>query len=66
MANSKLTTERRRAVVEDVIWLTDCGEHPENVARRVGYRSPETLARALQDWDEHSLARRLNRSKVAA
>lgn len=66
MANSKLTTERRRAVIEDVTWLTDCHEHPENVARRLGYANADSLAYLLRRWGEPSLARRLGRREVAA
>lgn len=61
--------EHRRAVTEDVIWMTDCGEHPDNIVRRLHesgyhYSSAESLARVLDKWHEHSLARRL--SGVAA
>ena len=61
MADSKLTTEHRRHVIEDVIWLTDCGEHPENIARRLGYKEPKNLERTLHKWGEPSLARRMSR-----
>lgn len=53
--------EHRRNVIEDVVWLTDCGESPEQVARQLGYTSADTLARVLERWDEPSLARRLTR-----
>lgn len=52
-------TEHRRNVIEDVIWLTDCGEAPEQVARSLGYANARNLARCLEKWDEPSLARRI-------
>lgn len=68
MASTKTTDvqEHRRHVIEDVEWLTDCGEHPENVATRLGYASAKTLARVLEKWGEPSLARRLTRTEAAA
>lgn len=53
--------QRRQAVIEDVEWLTDCGEHPENVARRVGYANAANLAVMLDRWGRAGLARRLRR-----
>ena len=29
--------EHRRTVIEEVTWLTDCGESPEIIARAVSY-----------------------------
>ena len=49
----------RRRVIEDVIWLTDCGEAPEQVARSLGYANARNLAAVLARWDEPSLARRI-------
>ena len=68
MASTKNTDahDHRRHVIEDVEWLTDCGEHPENVARRLGYASAKTLARMLERWGRPSLARRLTRTEAAA
>lgn len=68
MASTKTTDvqEHRRDVIEDVEWLTDCGEHPENVARRLGYASAKTLARMLERWGRPGLARRLTRTEAAA
>ena len=66
MATSRLLfshDEHRRDVIEDVIWLTDNGESPEQVARRLGYASAKTLARVLEKWGEPSLARRLTRPR---
>ena len=40
--------DHRRDVIEEVIWLTDCGESPEQVARRLGYTSADTLGRVLE------------------
>lgn len=60
--------DHRREVIEDVIWLTDCGEAPANIARRLGYASADNLARLMYRWGEPSLARRLTaeREGVAA
>ena len=58
--------EHRRHVIEDVEWLTDCGEHPENVARRLGYANPTNLADLLTRWGRPGLARRLTRERVTA
>lgn len=61
--------DRRRLIIEDVEWLTDCGEHPENVLRRLAeagyvYASVDTLVRVLEKWDRASLARRLTRERM--
>lgn len=66
MPATNYPTEHARNVIEDVIWLTDCREHPENIARRLGYRSPDNLARTLQRWGRESLARRLVPERVRA
>ena len=65
-ANTADVQEHRRHVIEDVEWLTDCGEHPENVARRLGYANPTNLADLLTRWGRPSLARRLTRERVTA
>ena len=62
MATSRLPSSRdehRRTVIEDVTWLTDCGESPEHIARRLGYGSAKNLARSLERWGRPSLARRI-------
>lgn len=67
MATSRLPSkpiEHRRNVVEDVTWLTDCGDSPEHVAHRLGYASAESLATVLDRWGEPSLARRLRRPRL--
>lgn len=56
--------ERRHTVIEDVTWLTDCGDSPEHVAHRLGYANAENLARSLERWGEPSLARRLRRPRL--
>lgn len=58
--------DHRRNVIEDVEWLTDCGESPDHIAHRLGYSSPATLAAVLTRWGRPSLARRLSRERVAA
>ena len=59
----ELLSDHRRDVIEEVIWLTDCGESGEHIARRLGYTSAKTLARVLEKWNEPSLARRLTRPR---
>ena len=68
MASSRLSDvqEHRRHVIEDVEWLTDCGESPDHIAHRLGYASPATLADVLTRWGRHGLARRMTRTQVAA
>ena len=56
---------RRRDVIEDVTWLTDCAESPEHIAHRLGYANADNLGRVLEKWGKRSLARRL-RPEVAA
>ena len=56
--------EHRRTVIEEVTWLTDCGESPEIIARELGYASAATLARVLEKWEKPSLARRLTRPRM--
>ena len=58
--------DHRRNVIEDVEWLTDCGESPDHIAHRLGYSSPATLADVLTRWRRPGLARRLSRERVAA
>ena len=68
MASTKTTDvqEHRRHVIEDVEWLTDCGESPDHIAHRLGYANPTTLADVLTRWGRPSLARRLTRERVTA
>ena len=68
MASSRLSDvqEHRRHVIEDVEWLTDCGESPDHIAHRLGYSSPATLADVLTRWGRPGLARRLTRTETAA
>lgn len=56
--------DHRRCVIEDVVWLTDCGEHPANIARRLGYASADNLARLMYRWGKPSLARRLTAERM--
>lgn len=58
--------DHRRHVIEDVTWLTDCGESPDHIAHRLGYSSVENLAAVLTRWGRPSLARRLSRERAAA
>lgn len=58
--------DHRRAVIEDVEWLTDCNESPDHIAHRLGYANPTNLARVLERWGRHGLARRINRVEAAA
>lgn len=62
----RYTGEHRRHVIEDVEWLTDCGESPDHIAHRLGYASSANLADLLTRWGRPSLARRLTRERVTA
>lgn len=68
MTSHKITDvhDHRRHVIEDVEWLTDCGESPDHIAHRLGYANPTNLARVLERWGRPGLARRLTRERVAA
>ena len=54
-----LPSSRCQAVVEDVLWLSECGESMEHIAHRLGYSCSDNLAATLARWGEESLARRV-------
>lgn len=54
--------ERRQSIIEEVAWLTDCGEHPDRVAGRLGYANADNLATMLDRWGRPGLARRMRRT----
>lgn len=51
---------RRDQVIEDCEWLAGY-DHPDNIARRLGYSSEHSLTAQLQHWGRHDLAARITR-----
>ena len=51
---------RRDQVIEDCEWLAGT-DHPDNIARRLGYRNGDSLTKQLWNWGQHNLAARLTR-----
>ena len=49
---------RKQHVIEDVEWIIGT-DHPDNVARRLGYRSSKCLADQVKLWGRPDLADRL-------
>lgn len=54
-ARLEKTRIRKANLVEDVLFLTEAGEHPDNAAKRLGYKNPESLERALINADHGHL-----------
>ena len=51
---------RRDQVIEDCEWLAGT-DHPDNIARRLGYRNGDSLTKQLWNWGQRDLAARLTR-----
>ena len=51
---------RRDQAIEDVEWVAGT-DHPDNLARRLGYKSGVSLVTQLQHWRRYDLAARLTR-----
>ena len=51
---------RRDLVLEEVRWLAGT-DHPDNIARRLGYCDSDSLRKQLWNWGQHNLAARLTR-----
>ena len=51
---------RRDLVLEEVRWLAGT-DHPDNIARRLGYRNGDSLTKQLWNWSQRDLAARLTR-----
>lgn len=51
---------RRRAYVEDIVWMLDGGESTWQIAARLGV-TREAVARRLLRYGRHDLARRFHR-----
>ena len=51
---------RRDQVIEDVEWIAGF-DHPDNVARRLGYRNGDSLTKQLWNWGQRDLVARLTR-----
>ena len=59
MSNTK-AARRRDLVLEEVQWLAGY-DHPDNLARRLGYKSGVSLVTQLQHWRRYDLAERVTR-----
>ena len=59
MSNTKAAL-RRDLVLEEVQWLAGY-DHPDNLARRLGYKSGVSLVTQLRCWRRYDLAARLTR-----
>ena len=59
MSNAK-AARRRDQVIEDVEWVAGT-DHPDNLARRLGYKSGVSLVTQLQHWRRYDLAERVTR-----
>ena len=57
MSNTK-AAHRRDLVLEEVRWLAGA-DHPDNIARRLGYCNGESLTKQLRNWGQRDLAARL-------
>ena len=51
---------RRDQVIEDCEWLAGT-DHPDNIARRLGYCNGDSLTKQLRNWSQRDLAARLTR-----
>ena len=51
---------RRDQVIEDCEWLAGT-DHPDNIARRLGYCNGDSLTNRLWSWSQRDLAARLTR-----
>ena len=51
---------RRDQVIEDVEWVAGT-DHPDNIARRLGYCDGDSLNKQLRNWGQRDLAARLTR-----
>ena len=59
MSNTK-AARRRDQVIEDCEWLAGT-DHPDNIARRLGYSDGDSLTKQLWNWGQRDLAARLTR-----
>lgn len=59
MSNTKAAS-RRDQVIEDCEWLAGY-DHPDNIARRLGYRNGDSLTKQLWNWGQRDLGGRLTR-----
>ena len=53
-------TSRRDLVIEEIEWLAGY-DHPDNIARRLGYRNGDSLTKQLWNWGQRDLVARLTR-----
>lgn len=52
----RVDTPHARHIAHEVAWLLSCGESTHQVARAVGYRNAQNLARGLRAWGRDDLA----------
>ena len=60
MVSGGRPASRRDQVIEDVEWVAGT-DHPDNIARRLGYRNGDSLTKQLWNWGQRDLAARLTR-----
>ena len=60
MVSGGRPASRRDQVIEDCEWVAGT-DHPDNIARRLGYSSEHSLTAQLQHWGQRDLAARLTR-----
>ena len=56
--SSTKAARRRDLVLEEVQWLAGT-DHPDNLARRLGYSNGDSLSKQLRNWGRHDLAARV-------
>lgn len=60
MVSGGRPASRRDLVLEEVRWLAGT-DHPDSIARRLGYCDGDSLTKQLRNWGQHHLAARLTR-----
>ena len=60
MVSGGRPASRYDQVIEDCEWLAGT-DHPDNIARRLGYRNGDSLTRQLWNWGQRDLVARLTR-----
>ena len=60
MVSGGRPASRRDQVIEDCEWVAGT-DHPDNIARRLGYRNGNSLTKQLWNWGQRDLAARLTR-----
>ena len=60
MVSGGRPASRRDLVLEEVRWLAGT-DHPDNIARRLGYCDGDSLSKQLRNWGQRDLVARLTR-----